>query len=1650
VTSEQDSLQICKEIIDECRPRFVCVLGGRYGWIPPGKTRSITADEVHYGVIDRALKDRGFAYFYFRNDAATAAMAEASAGEFREPQGSDNQKKLAELKQAINAASLNPFTYQAQWDNESRRLTALKKFGARVYDDLLGSMRSDPQLQDRFVTDTAAQPDEFDEENAAMEAFVEERSERFVLGSRQAVLEELLAHAGATGGNNYVCLTGAPGSGKSALLAYFCQHSTFNDQPSILLIRHFVGASPGSTDVRRTLRRLCHELKAGCPDITAEIPDDPEKLRSAFPDFLRLACGRRRVVIVLDAVNQFDLSPHSAGLHWLPEELPDNARIILSALEGPALDELRGRLRKPREIELRPLAAADGEAIIERFRRRYRKGFEPDQRASLLAKTDAGMPLYLLAALEELRTLGTYEEITRRIAELPPTTHALFAWILERLENDDGFRDALGRRVGGGLVPRFAALLGASRYGLSQRELTDLLDPEDPQGNVAALLHLLRPYLMRRGELLDFLHGQFRTAAEAAYLKPDKQRQATHKKLAAYFNRIGDPGRDGTWRGDSERALSELAYHLASAEDWACLEATLDALPYLHARCAVGHAYDLDIDFEHALAPANVHDQLRERLTEMRLFMARHLHVLAKSPEAIYQAAWNVANEGLLADAAASSLAAGCFPDFWFAELDRPGRKEFDPLIRTLPLGFVPGCGFVDATGGIIYASGLYHYDVSAFNYLSGLELRRLHEHANAVSCLAVSPDRRWLVAAAGDTTWPEGEKGQAPPYGKYNIISVWRLPSMRYHRKLIGHTEAVTALAFAPSGPTLLSGSDDATIRSWNLEDGSVELVGRHQNGSIVALSSAWWPEVVSFSVDGAVLRWASAGCLVLRPSGTPITAAVVAGPLLVAGTRDGEVWRFDPDGRIEKIAKLDGAIMGLATARNEEIFALDEQGTLAVIGGGAFWTTALRTQTRGLAVSPDGVRYAVGDAAGRLHVGRFRGAAPTAWNAHSGGVIFLAEASNRFISAGYDNTIKVWDWAKAEKAAASSDRLRDPLARTYASLPTLLRRSDNVVLSFATLQRYATVLVVSADSPDVPLVLRAAGGDIQDLCISWDGRRIAAADRDAKAVVWETASGQCLGVYSDRTEPFSSIAFFAGAEAVLLGGWGTEAHVASSNGQLIHVLGGHTKAITAVETDGHLAITGDDAGAIRIWDSVTGALVLERHAHAGAITAIRVVPEKGSILSTGSDGFLRCWSRQSLMKQFEWPAATPVDVNVSRNGLVLVRQGGKWIPISGSRVYRIGSDRVHDPDSFVLFDWNGDVLDKFEFERDCAVSHVEPLPSGDGFLILGWNYRAHKPVFQQVGQVESVLPILVPEVLRWGPPAGVLWDGHGRVVSTVSTTRAFLFDATSGRPIGTRDLLGADVFYPRVTGREVTAFDYGVSLSWNVETPGAGRSMEEQLVMPRWLSPSEAADRDRYSPITDKNVRAVIKAFHLQRNQWPTLVIEDFSRARVFVIVGFPACDVYVWNVAERPPTLHGVLRLRKGNFHTQDAVWSNSTGKLVLTGRSINGDNGELVEFVTDSEIRAAAGHDPGPEPRFGFTGGEGLKRISISGDGLIFLAAPESRSVNTVCVGDVRTGKLTTVWCGENREVIQVDWPKVFCLDKFEDRLRVLEIRDGKSR
>lgn len=139
---------------------FSACWAGRYGWVPPGKDRSITADEVHYGVLDR-IGQHGYAFFYFRHGAVTERMDQSDPGSAREPKGSAKAGKLASLKRDLHRLH-RAFVYHPSWNPAERRLLDLQAFGNRVERDILASVEA------KFGEKPAAKLDEFAQENAAM------------------------------------------------------------------------------------------------------------------------------------------------------------------------------------------------------------------------------------------------------------------------------------------------------------------------------------------------------------------------------------------------------------------------------------------------------------------------------------------------------------------------------------------------------------------------------------------------------------------------------------------------------------------------------------------------------------------------------------------------------------------------------------------------------------------------------------------------------------------------------------------------------------------------------------------------------------------------------------------------------------------------------------------------------------------------------------------------------------------------------------------------------------------------------------------------------------------------------------------------------------------------------------------------------------------------------------------------------------------------------------------------------------------------------------------------------------------------------------------------------------------------------------------
>jgi WD40 repeat protein len=1268
VTSEQDALDVCREIIDDCRPRFLCILGGRYGWTPPGREESITAQEIRYAALN-LLEVKEYRFFYLRDPQVTAAIpkAAAQAGGYREfplqEEGTEfgpeearkraqlRSEKLEAIKQEIIDAGYVPFIYPARWDEAQQRLVDLKSFGDRVYDDLLWS------IDDELGGEPPLELDEFAAENAATEVFIRERSASYVVGSRQDLLQKLTAFAEGHGAPNILVISGPPGSGKSALLAKcYRDYLGIEDNPGDpqdLVIPHFIGASPGSTDLRRTLRRFCHEIYYHCNfdsqkqarlsqvndnDATAQeqreaiekefsIPRDLQELHQQFRNFLKQAAVTCKVMLLIDALNQFNEPGNVHGMHWLPHDLPANVRIIVSSLEGhPTLEALRRRgEEKVREEWLGPLGTEDRYAIITNFLGRYHKRMEEEQIAALLGKAESGNPLYLLTALEELRTLGDYEKITQHIKEMPGRVQDLFIWTFQRLENDPEFQDHEGRPLGKKLVRDFASFLGVSRFGLSQTELAELLAPEnpgaerpaDPQGNVAALVRLLRPYLMYRGELIDFFHGQVRQAAVATYLDQEDDKLTAHDCLATYFERKADHRGDGAWVGKYPRALTEFPYHLAQGRQPGHLQKTLTNFRFLQAKVTAHGPYSLIADYDLAATPGiNLEADQQKALGLIQAALRLSANVLFRDPE---QLAGQLTGRLL----GQESQEIKTFLETirltatgpWLRPLAPSLTPAGGPLLRTLTghAGAVGAVALWPERGWAASASCDYfsRNQLKVWDLETGQEILNAAGDPGPVNGVALWRERGWAVSASGKF------------FSKFskNPLKVWDLETGQELHNLAGHTGFVLAVALWPERGWAVSASVDSTLKVWDLVRGKEvnTLIGHAGLVNAVAV----WPErgwAVSASVDGTLKVWdlARGKELCTLTGHTASITALAVWPergWAVSASEDGtlKVWDLKREpgrgsghndrvtfvapwperGRVVS-ASGDGTLKVWDLARRQEVSTL--RGHQEKITALALW----RERGRAMSAAEDGT-LKVWDLERGQEVSTLRG--------HQKKVTTVALWPERgwAVSASEDGSCKVWDLERGEEVRTLTKRR----SSWIADVILWPERGWAVLVPLEDLECEVWDLETGQE---VSILHAGTASKAWSRAALWPERGWAVFGTPFGTIqVWDLERGQQVQTLSGDSDTATAMAF---AQV----GWG------SMEGNLAGGLLGPVTAVALWPERGWV-VAAFWNGSLKVWDLETGAECHTLKGHDKMVTAVTVWPERGWAASASEDGTIRVW---------------------------------------------------------------------------------------------------------------------------------------------------------------------------------------------------------------------------------------------------------------------------------------------------------------------------------------------------------------------------------------------------------------------------------------
>lgn len=580
ITDEQKSegkvLPICLDEIHRCS-YFIGLLGERYGWIPgeipadlierqpwldEHRHRSVTELEILHGVLHNPEMAE-HAFFYFRDPAFIDTLPASeqircrevpTAEEIRElgqnearQRCEERRLKLRTLKDAIRG---NAFPVRQYRDPE--------ELGKLVLEDLKGVI-------ERLYPEASA-PGSLEREAAHHEA-VAERLRRIFVG-REKYFEQLDRHV--LGNGPPLVVLGAAGVGKSALLANWSARYR-QEHPSKPVILHFIGASPQSTDWSAMLRRILSEISARL-NVALEVPEKPDELRGSFGAALCRAAEAGRVVLLIDDLSGLEDRDLALDLVWLPKEIPENVRLILSTMPGRPLDEVTRRGWPSLQVE--PLEREERRRLTTEYLGQYSKTLGKEHLEQVTRRPQAGNPLYTRALLEELRLCGDHDTLGRRLREYLAAGSAaeLFDKILERYETDY-------QRERPRLVRDAMCVLWAARRGLSEPELLEMLkigEERLPQAHWAPLYLAIEPLLMDRSGLLTFSHEFLRRVVEKRYLSSKEERQRIHRYLAYWFGRL----RVGP------RKLEELPWHLLQAESWEELSKLFADPEFLHAACA--------------------------------------------------------------------------------------------------------------------------------------------------------------------------------------------------------------------------------------------------------------------------------------------------------------------------------------------------------------------------------------------------------------------------------------------------------------------------------------------------------------------------------------------------------------------------------------------------------------------------------------------------------------------------------------------------------------------------------------------------------------------------------------------------------------------------------------------------------------------------------------------------------------------------------------------------------------------------------------------------------------------------------------------------------------------------------------------------------
>ncbi len=449
-----------------------------------------------------------------------------------------HKKLLQKQKEEMKSNYVQQSRFEVSWEKDGIQIEThsdyLKVFGDQVKKDLLSDIQKAVDSQEKI--------DEYVSDIAQHVTLCHKRAEGFK--GRKDLFQTGTQYfdKNPNGAKQMLIIYAVSGAGKTSFIAALAMKAKQTMQANgkhPVLITRFCGTSPFSSNACDLLNGINYQimLTTDAMDKYHETKKSPENFKAAvtmFHECLLRATESSPILVFIDSLDQLsDQDQARANMAWLPNKLPEHVYLVVSTLPdiGGCFYSLKTKsIPDSNFIEIGQLAITDVESILNTWLESVGRRLQPEQFAQLLKlatqKVQGEQPTVLrLKLLFDLaKKWASYDPLP----DLVPSVRKLLEDFFEQLE----------RIHGKAFVERVFGLLSASRRGLSEDELLDIVSTDDgvldtvlqfhqppirriPQVVFARLRNAIGEYMVEKGANnksdLAWYHRQFQEACQRRY-----------------------------------------------------------------------------------------------------------------------------------------------------------------------------------------------------------------------------------------------------------------------------------------------------------------------------------------------------------------------------------------------------------------------------------------------------------------------------------------------------------------------------------------------------------------------------------------------------------------------------------------------------------------------------------------------------------------------------------------------------------------------------------------------------------------------------------------------------------------------------------------------------------------------------------------------------------------------------------------------------------------------------------------------------------------------------------------------------------------------------------------------------------------------------